>query len=141
MQKSLVVLPCLLLLVACAGQAPQRNAKNNDAGYFADASQCFDSTMHKQQIQLNVGGNSYPSPSIVTPINIDLPSVPDADAYSHCMTDLGYVPPKVDARAYLQTSQTCLDQTRGAANYNEAYADCIRKGGIAVDLFDAKPSR
>ncbi len=140
MPKSFVLSICLLL-VACAGTEPQRNTKTDDASYFADASQCFESTMHKQQIQLNMGGNSYPSPSIITPITIDLPLVPDAEAYSYCMANLGYVPPKADPQAYLQESQTCLDQARGAANHNQAYADCIRKGGIAVDLIHSKPSR
>lgn len=134
MPKKIIAVLCLLLLQACASHPAQRSEDESDRVFFADASQCYESTAHKQQIQLNVGGNNtQTAPSVVTPINIELPSAPDADAYNNCMVGLGHRVPKVSAAAYLQASQSCLEQSRGADNPNEAYAACIRHGSLQVE--------
>jgi hypothetical protein len=138
MLKTFLLLLCLALLTACSGHLPWQQTDTGESGYFADAAKCYESTMHKEQIKLNVGGNSYPSPSIVTPIVIDLPSVYDADAFQTCIIDLGYAPPKVDPHTYLTETKNCLDQARGTANPNEAYTACIRSGHIEVELIGEK---
>ncbi|GAB6141129.1 hypothetical protein JCM14076_18580 [Methylosoma difficile] len=142
MLKRLVSLCCLSLLFACAEHKPSPLQMAGDAeasGYFADASHCFDSTMHKEQIKLNVGGNNVlSSPSAVTPITIDLPSTYDADAFQACIKDLGYVLPKVDAQAFLMETKRCLDESSGSPTPQNAYAECIRQGHIEVELIGDK---
>lgn len=127
---------CLGLLNACSSYLTEtRNV--NDEGYFADATDCYHSSMIKTQLNVPVGGISNKE-VVISPqtMVIEVPITQDAGTFKNCMSHAGHQPPKADPQAYLEMSSRCLGEARNAENPDQAYGRCIRRGNISVETIN-----
>jgi len=116
----------LILLSGCAGnELSIANNQGNNRGYFADATQCSQSSMRKEQILL-------PNPGAAGAIEIPLGY--DPDLFIVCMEHAGRPVSRADLTEYLNVSTICLDEARGAENPDEDYANCVKRSDLSVEI-------
>jgi hypothetical protein len=136
--KVTVILLSLLTLQACGQFLTKADKVKDNSRYFADATDCYQSSQRKEKVSVMMSGNTQHS--FAFPITVDIPMGYDAGAFKNCMIYSGHSEPKVDAdpTAYLELSRRCIDQARGEDNTNDVYASCIRNGDITVDVIHSK---
>jgi hypothetical protein len=115
-------------LQACASSFPKH--PNPDQEYFADASDCFRSSERKQVIKVPMTGRQS---TATAAIEIALPMGMDDKAFSFCMEQQGHPPAKVDLSEYLSVSRSCMEEARNSPTPSEAYAQCVRHGGVTIE--------
>jgi hypothetical protein len=139
MGKFAVVSLSFFMLQACSQFVDNADKADKNSRYYADANECYQTANRKEKVNVMLSGNK--EHSFAFPITIDIPITYDAGAFKNCMIYAGHKEPKVetaDPTAYLELSRRCLDEARGEANTNEAYANCIKNGDISVDVIDTK---
>jgi hypothetical protein len=99
-------------------------AGHAQSSYFDDGTRCAELSARKERVQVITGA---------APTSVDIYLAPDPTAFVACMKAAGHPPPKVDAQHYTTVARACLDQARGAAARDSAYADCVRRSGIVVE--------
>jgi hypothetical protein len=119
-----------LLLQSCSGYFSRQG--QDDAGYFSDASSCFQSSMHKESVKVPTAG---------TMTIIDVPVGSDANAFGLCMEQAGHPHTPANPDDYLQVSRTCLQQARESLTPDDTYARCVRHGKITVETIRPEPSK
>jgi uncharacterized protein YceK len=118
------------LLSACS-QVSQHKAVG-DQGYFNDAAQCYQTAERTESTMIPTAGGRGQ-------IEMEIPMGYDASEFMDCMSYAGRpVTPNVNPNVYLQTSSTCINQSRSADNPDAAFADCIERSRLKVEVIDEK---
>jgi hypothetical protein len=121
MQPRLVVfLIGAAMVCGCATPGEQAGAR-----YFLDASRCVKRAAHNQPIQVPTGR---------TMTRMDIAMSYDATHFSDCMVRAGHPSPRVEPESYLVESRKCLELAPAATLPEDAYAACIDRSGIDVDV-------
>lgn len=116
------ILLMLLMLQGCANSFSSLATDNS--AYFSDALTCYQSSVRKEQIKVPTAG---------TMSVMEVPVANDPNVFGNCMADKGHTVEKANPDAYLKVSRKCLQAARNATNPDDAYADCVRHGGITVE--------
>ncbi len=126
MNPKTIILPIFLILQSC-GDFFSRQDTDNSA-YFSDALACHHSSTLKEQIKVPTAGAMGAMAVIEIPVT-NAPGI-----FGDCMKNKGHIVEKANPETYLKTSRDCLQAARHAENPSDAYAYCVRRGGISVDL-------
>ncbi|MDD2722724.1 MAG: hypothetical protein PHH59_01705 [Methylovulum sp.] len=119
-----------LLLLGCSGNVTKQDS--DDIGYFSDSSDCFRSSVRKEQIKV---------PTAKTNTIIEIPIGNDADLFSQCMEYAGHPAVKVNADEYLNVSRACMKEAAASETPDAAYAKCVRRTGITVETIPPGKSK
>jgi len=127
MLKLAAILPFLLILPACSGPSAKQAGNLENAGYFADATDCLNLSRRSEPVKVPTGG---------TMTTIDIPIAYDANYFSSCMKYADHPSPSstADFASYLKASQDCLQNARSSANPDKAYAECVQNSNIEVEI-------
>ncbi|MGD0961797.1 MAG: hypothetical protein ABSB19_18455 [Methylomonas sp.] len=118
---------CVALVSGCTGNDPvKQSAQVTNRGYFADANQCRQSSASKQNM-LVPGGTT-----------VQIPLGYDQNEFIACMAHAGRPVPRDDLTGYTEVSTTCLEESREAENPDEAYASCIKRGNLNIEIIEDK---
>ncbi|MDO9103493.1 MAG: hypothetical protein Q7U57_00890 [Methylovulum sp.] len=107
-------------------------AADDNAGYFADATGCFQSSVRKESVKVPTAG---------TMTVIDLPIGNDANIFGLCMEQAGHPAPQANPNDYLDVARYCLQQARSSSEPDDTYARCVRLGKITVETIPAGRSK
>jgi len=123
--QSLRITIFAVLLAACSGGESIKH--ETDRGYFIDALDCRALSVYKETVLL-------PNPTAGGAIEIPLGH--DAGEFINCMAYKGRPAPLANVTEYLEVSEHCMAEARGAGNSDEIYAHCIRNSELGVELED-----
>ena len=127
MYKHSLLLTGIMLISACGGEPVKPDV---DHGYFADALNCTDLSQRSEKVMLA-------NPGVAGSVNIPLGY--DAGEFLNCMAHAGRPVAKADLNEYLMVSNACLHEARSARkSADQAYADCIRRSSLNVEVLDQK---
>lgn len=126
MLKFAAILSSLLILPACSGHSVKQTGNIENAGYFADATDCLKLSKRSESVKVPTGG---------TMSTIDIPTVYDANYFGACMKYADHPSPTapVDLEPYLKISHDCLQDAHHSPSPDNAYAECIKRSKIEVE--------
>jgi hypothetical protein len=118
---------CIVLVSGCAdNDLAKQSEQTTNRGYFADANQCRVSSTNKQNM-LVPGG---------TVVQIQLGY--DPNAFIACMAHAGWPVPRANLTEYTEVSTKCLEESREAENSDEAYASCIKRSNLNIEIINGE---
>lgn len=130
MDKSPLLAFWLVVLPACThSELSIPDASDANRGYFADALNCRQSALRVEAIKV---------PTAHSMSVIEVPTTYDAGKFVACMTYAGRPVSRVDLSDYLTISSACLNEARNLANSDDAYADCIQRSRLNVEIIPDK---
>lgn len=128
MGKSPLLALCITMLSACTNSdSIKQDSSDTHRGYFADASNCSQSAIRKEEINVPTAG----SVSVV-----EVPTGYDAGKFIACMEYAGRPVSRVDLTEYINVSNTCLYEAKESKNPDADYADCIRRSRLNVEIIN-----
>lgn len=130
MGKSPLLVFWLVILPACThSEWLSPDASDANRGYFADALNCRQSALRTEAIKV---------PTAHSMSIIEVPTTYDAGKFVVCMEYAGRPVSRVDLSDYLTISSVCLNEARNMANPDDAYADCIQRSRLNVEIITDK---
>jgi hypothetical protein len=123
-----VVLPLIVVSTVVSGRAYRARTDVPApvrAGYRQESVLCVQQSQRKQQVAFPAGG------AVTT---VDMPGYYDARDFGECMRRAGYGVPRADPQQYLEVARTCLGDAAQAGDPDAAYADCVRRSRITVEV-------
>lgn len=117
----------ILLLQSCTSTFIQHKTQEDHQGYFVDASNCFKTSMRKEQIKVPTG---------LGMTQVEIATTYDAGAFANCMRFAGHTTPTAHLENYLTVSRQCYLEARGVSNSDDVYGDCVQRSRIGVELLD-----
>ncbi|MBI1394636.1 MAG: hypothetical protein GC151_01560 [Betaproteobacteria bacterium] len=115
----------VLILQGCATATIGGSRDAAEKRYFSASSRCMDQSIRREKVQV-------PSGAGVTDVEVTV--YYDSVHFGQCMQAAGYAPTKVDPEPYLVAARDCLARSRGAMHPEIAYAECVRRSGIRVEV-------
>ncbi len=129
MDKYLALLLCSGFLAGCGNELLTHDNQSDNKGYFADATQCSQSAMRKESLNVPTAG----SVSV-----IEVPMGYDAGKFIVCMEYAKRPVSRGDAGEYLKVSTACLQEARGSEHPDNRYADCIKRSRLDIEIITDK---
>lgn len=114
-----------LLLQGCSDEYMSKKPDPDSSGYFTDATECYQQSMQTQKIKVPTG---------LAMTVVEVPMNSAAGKFSACMQYAGHRSLTVDTETYMKVSRDCMLEARDSVNSNDIYVDCVRNGGIDVEV-------
>jgi hypothetical protein len=139
MKISQPIFMCINFLLGCTNsEFLRQHNQDSNRGYFTDASECTESSMRKQALNVPLTGGTKDNPAVIGVTNVEIPLGYDANIFLVCMKHAGRPVPHVDATDYLNASTTCLQKAQATSDPDEGYADCIKRSRLDVEIINDK---
>jgi hypothetical protein len=125
--KQAALLITMLILQCCTGAYTQIESSEDQRGYFNDASNCFKTSMRKEQLQVPTGQGMTV---------VEIPMASDAGVFTNCMRFAGHKTPKANLENYFTVSRQCYLEARSLSNSDDVYTDCIQRSKIGIEFLE-----